>query len=291
MTAHGVGAAGAARADLLFEIGCEEIPAGMILKASRDLHVILAKQLASHALVDEPTAEASIETFGAPRRLVAIAKNIRVNQQAVTREVMGPPKSVAYGGTGEPTRAAQSFAEKQGVPLSKLTVVSTPKGEYVAARVTMAGKPAARILGEILPEAIREISWPRSMVWSGAHSPRFIRPIRWIVATLGGKTVACTYADVRSGHRTEGHRFLGKRGIAVAGAKDYEARLKANFVLCRPQARREKIQAELKSVPARKGLRAHEDPALLEMVTYLNEYPTVILGDFDPAFLVLPKRF
>ena len=279
-----------ARADLLFEIGCEEIPAGMILKASQDLKVILAKQLTSHALVDEPTAEASIETFGAPRRLVAIVRNIRVKQQEVTREVMGPPKSVAYGGTGEPTRAAQSFAEKQGVPLSKLAIVSTPRGDYVAARVTIAGKPASEILGEILPEAVREISWPRSMVWSGAQGPRFIRPIRWMVATLGGRTLACTYADVRSGDCTKGHRFLGKRVIAVTGPKDYETRLKANFVLCRPEARREKIEGELKSTPARKGLRPHQDQALLEIVTYLNEYPTVILGDFDPAFLALPEE-
>jgi glycyl-tRNA synthetase beta chain len=290
MTPPAVARASTARADLLLEIGCEEIPAGMISKAAQDLHVILANQLASHALVDEPTPQASIETFGAPRRLVAIARNVRVNQQEVTREVMGPPRSVAYGGTGEPTRAAQSFAEKQGIPLSKLAIVSTAKGEYVAARVTIAGRPASQILGDILPEAIREISWPRSMVWSGAHGPRFIRPIRWIVATLGGKTLACTYADVRSGHHTEGHRFLGKREISVSGPQDYEARLKANFVLCRPEARREKIEAELRSLPARKGLRPHEDKALLEMVTYLNEYPTVILGDFDPEFLVLPEE-
>ena len=278
------------RVDLLFEIGCEEIPAGMIVKASQDLKVILAKQLTSHALVDEPTAEASIETFGAPRRLVAIARNIRSRQRDMTREVMGPPKAVAYGNTGEPTRAAQSFAEKQGIALSKLAIISTPKGEYVAARVRVAGKHASQILEEVLPEAIREISWPRSMVWSGAHGPRFVRPIRWIVATLGGKTLSCSYADVRSGHHTEGHRFLGKSAIAVSHPKDYEARLKANFVLCRPEMRSAKIEAELKSVPARRGLRPHEDQVLLEMVTYLNEYPTVILGDFDPAFLVLPEE-
>ncbi len=281
---------GKARADLLLEIGCEEIPAGMILKASQELRAILANQLATHLLVDGPTAEASIETFGAPRRLVAIARNIRVKQEDLTREVMGPPRSVAYDSAGEPTRAAQSFASKQGVPLSRLRVVDTPKGEYVAARLTIAGKPAPQILSEILPEAIREISWPRSMVWSGVHGPRFIRPIRWIVATLGGETVACAYADVRSGNHTEGHRFLGQRKIPVSGPRDYEARLKRNFVLCRPEERRQKIERELKSVAARKSLRPHEDEALLEMVTYLNEYPTVILGDFDPVFLGLPEE-
>jgi glycyl-tRNA synthetase beta chain len=290
MMSRAAAANGKATADLLFEIGCEEIPAGMILKASQELKGILAKQLSTHVLVDEPTAEASIETFGAPRRLVAIAKNVRVKQEDVTREVMGPPKSVAYGGTGEPTRAALSFAQKQGIPLSKLTLVNTPKGEYVAAKVTIAGKPASQILSEVLPETIREISWPRSMVWSGGHGPRFIRPIRWIVATLGGKTVSCTYADVQSGNHTDGHRFLGKRNIAVSGPRDYEARLKSNFVLCRPEARRKKIEDELKATTARRGLRPHEDQALLEMVSYLNEYPTVIIGDFDPAFLVLPEE-
>jgi len=290
MTARASSAPGKATADLLFEIGCEEIPAGMILKASQELKAILAKQLSSQGLVDEPTAEESIETFGAPRRLVALARNVRVKQEDVTREVMGPPKSVAFGGTGEPTRAAQSFAEKQGIPLSKLTVVSTPKGEYVAARLTIQGKHAAEILTEALPETIREISWPRSMVWSGVHGPRFIRPIRWLVATLGGRVVPCTYADVRAGNRTDGHRFLGKREIGVTGPRDYEARLKKNFVLCRPQVRRKKIEAELKSVAARKGLRPHEDAALLELVTYLNEYPTVILGDFDSSFLALPEE-
>ena len=290
MSSRAVTATVKATADLLFEIGCEEIPAGMILKASQELKEMLAKQLTTHVLVDEPTAEASIEAFGAPRRLVAIARNVRVKQEDVTREVMGPPKSVAYGGTGEPTRAALSFAEKQGIPLSKLTIVNTPKGEYVAARVTVAGRPASQILAEVLPETIREIAWPRSMVWSGAQGPRFIRPIRWIAATLGGKTVCCTYADVQSSNYTDGHRFLGRRRIGVTGPKDYEARLKTNFVLCRPETRRKKIENELKTVTAHKGLRPHEDQALLEMVTYLNEYPTVILGDFDPAFLVLPEE-
>ena len=290
MSRRGKSSSGRATADLLFEIGCEEVPAGMILKASQELKAILARQLSAHALVDEPTVEESIETFGAPRRLVAIAKNVRVKQEDVTREVMGPPKSVAFGGTGEPTRAAQSFAEKQGIPLSKLTIVSTPKGEYVAAKLTIPGKHASEILADALPEAIREIAWPRSMVWTGVHGPRFIRPIRWIVATLGGRVVPCNYADVRAGNRTDGHRFLGNRNVGVTGPKDYEARLKRNFVLCRPEARRKKIEAELKSVPSRKGLRPHEDPALLELVTYLNEYPTVILGNFDPSFLALPEE-
>jgi glycyl-tRNA synthetase beta chain len=279
-----------ATGEFLLEIGCEEIPAGMIVKAAQELKAILANQLVAAALVDQPTVEEAIETFGAPRRLVAIARNVRLRQEDVTREVTGPPKSVAFDSTGTPTRAAISFAEKQEIAVSKLSIVATPKGEYVAAKQIIYGRPAAEILGKILPEAVREISWPRSMYWAGASTPRFIRPIRWIVALLDGRAIPFSFADVRAGKRTGGHRFLGSRSIPVTGARDYEAKLKRNFVLCRPEARRRKIEAEIRALTSRKSLRAHEDPALLDLVTYLNEYPTVILGDFDPAFLALPEE-
>jgi glycyl-tRNA synthetase beta chain len=278
------------RGDLLFEIGCEEIPAGMILKASQELKAILVKHLSAIGLVDEPTAQASIETFGAPRRLVAIARNIQLKQEDVTREISGPPKAVAYDAAGQPTRAALSFAEKQGLPVSKLTIVSTPKGEYVVAKQRILGRTAVEILRTVLPEAIREISWPRSMIWTGAQSPRFVRPIRWIVALLDGKVVPFSYADVRAGKHTDGHRFLGKRSIPVSGPRDYEAKLKKNFVTCKPDVRRKKIETELRTLTTPKGLRRHEDAGLLELVAYLNECPSVILGKFDPAFLALPDE-
>ncbi len=208
----------------------------------------------------------------------------------MAREISGPPKSVAYDAAGLPTRAAVSFAEKQGLPVSKLTIVTTPKGEYVVAKQLVRGRFAAEILKDVLPEAIREISWPRSMIWTGAQSPRFIRPIRWIVALLDGKVISFSYADVHAGNHTDGHRFLGKRRIPVSSPRDYEAKLKRNFVSCRPGVRRKKIEAELRALPARKGLRTHADAGLLELVTYLNECPSVILGSFDPAFLTLPDE-
>ena len=193
---------------------------------------------------------------------------------------------------GEPTRAAMSFAEKQGIPVSKLTIVNTPKGEYLAAKQVVIGRPAAKILEETLPQVIQEISWPRSMYWTGAQGPRFIRPIRWIVALLDGKVVPFTFAGVQAGSHTDGHRFLGKKRILVQGPTDYESKLKKNFVLCRPNARHRKIEAEIRTLTTRKGLRAHEDAALLESVTYLNEYPSVIIGDFDPGLSgACPTRF
>ena len=196
--------------DFLFEIGCEEIPAGMILKASQELKALLQKYFLTNGLLEERLAQDSIETFGAPRRLVAIARGVRLRQEDVSREITGPPKSVAYDSVGEPTRAAMSFAEKQGIPVSKLTIVTTPKGEYLAAKQVIVGRPAAKILEETLPQVIQEISWPRSMYWTGAQGPRFIRPIRWIVALLDGKIVPFTFAGVSAGNHTDGHRFLGQ---------------------------------------------------------------------------------
>jgi glycyl-tRNA synthetase beta chain len=276
--------------DFLFEIGCEEIPAEMIPKASRELKAILEKYFLTNGLLEEKSAAESIEAFGAPRRLVSIARGLRLHQEDVTREVTGPPKSIAFDSVGEPTKAAMSFAEKQGIPVSKLRIIQTPRGEYVAATQTVKGRPAHKILSEILPQAIQEISWSRSMYWTGAHGPRFIRPIRWIVALLDGKVVPFSFAAVATGNRTEGHRFIGKRTIPVSGPRDYEAKLKKNFVLCRPEVRRKKIESEIHSLSGRKGFRVHEDEGLLELVTYLNEYPTVIAGDFDPAFLELPEE-
>ncbi|MGH9712239.1 MAG: glycine--tRNA ligase subunit beta [Candidatus Acidiferrales bacterium] len=276
--------------DFLLEIGCEEIPAGMISKAAQELKALLEKYFSTNRLLDEKFASDSIESFGAPRRLTAIARGVLLKQEDVTREVTGPPKSVAYDHVGEPTRAAMSFAEKQGIPVSKLTIVNTPKGEYLAASQVISGKLSSEILAEFLPQVIQEISWPRSMYWTGAHGPRFIRPVRWIVALLNGKVVPFSFAGVAADNQTEGHRFLGKSSIPISGPQDYEPKLKRNFVIARPEARRKKIEAEIVALEKRKGLHAHEDKALLELVTYINEYPTVISGDFDPAFLVLPEE-
>ena len=276
--------------DLLFEIGCEEVPAGMIPKAAEELKSLLKAQIASNGLVGAPTFDDTLEVFGAPRRLTAIAKSILLRQEDVTREIVGPPKSVAYDAAGQPTRAALSFAERQEVPVSSLVVTETPKGPYLAVRKVVVGEPASKILERVLPEVIREISWPRSMYWTGVRGARFIRPIRWIVALLDGKVIPCSYAEVKAGNRSDGHRFLGKRSIPLAGPKEYESKLKANFVLCRPDVRRKRIESEIHAIASRKNLKAHGDPSLLNLVTYLNEYPTVIMGNFEEKYLALPEE-
>jgi glycyl-tRNA synthetase beta chain len=238
-----------ATADFLLEIGCEEIPAGMIPKAAEELKVILEKYLGT-----ENVLKSSLEVFGAPRRLVAQARAVLLRQTDVTKEVTGPPKSVAYDSVGRPTRAAESFAAKQGVPVGKLSVVKTDRGEYLAVKQVIRGRTAMEILAEILPRAIQEIPWPRSMYWTGFGGPRFIRPIRWILGTLGGKTISFALAGVRAAPYSAGLRFLGKTKVSIRDTRDYERKLKSNFVLVRPEVRRKKIEREIRSLADRKSV-------------------------------------
>jgi glycyl-tRNA synthetase beta chain len=272
--------------DFLFEIGCEEIPAGMLPGAIKELQAILSKYFAAHNLLDG----APVEAYGAPRRLAASCVTLRLKQPDETKEVTGPPKSVAYDGAGRPTKAAESFAQKMNIPVDELVSVTTAKGEYLSAKQVIRGRFAKEILEEVLPRAVAEIPWPRSMYWTGTSGLHFIRPIRWVVAMLDGKSLKMTLGDANAGDRTSGHRFLGKSGIPVKSAADYIQKLKTNFVLVRPEDRKKKIEGELRKLAADKGFKIHEDANLMGMVTYLNEYPTAIMGGFDSSFLELPEE-
>ena len=274
------------KAELLFEIGCEEIPAGMLPKAEEELKANLEKLLTAENL----SAGVTVEAFAGPRRLTAWVQGLPVKQADVVHEITGPPKAVAYDSVGEPTRAAVSFAEKQGLRLNEIYLVQTPKGEYLAAKQTKRGRISEQILIEILPRAIHDLSWPRSMTWTGLGGARFIRPIRWIVAVFDGKPLKLSFGGVHAGDVTRGHRFLGAPAIRVRSFTDYEKKLRANGVMVRPALRREKIAKELAAHTKSGGYRLHEDPELLQLVAYLNEYPTVIGGAFDPGFLGLPDE-
>jgi glycyl-tRNA synthetase beta chain len=276
----------AKRVELLFEIGCEEIPAGMLPRAEEELKANVEKLLAAEDMMDGVT----VETFSGPRRLTAWVKGLLAKQEDSAVEVTGPPKSVAYDSVGAPTRAAVSFSEKQGVSLDKIYFVATPKGEYLAVKLLKRGRTAEQTLREILPRAIHDLTWPKSMTWTGLDGARFIRPIRWIVALLDGKPLKFSYGGVASGDATNGHRFLGKPGIRVHSFADYEKKLRANGVILRPEERRAKIEREVAALAKRGGYRVHQDAALLKLVTYLNEFPTVMEGNFDPAFLELPDE-
>jgi len=274
------------RVELLFEIGAEEIPAGMLPRAVADLKTILDKHLVAESLNQGVT----VETFGGPRRLTAWVRGVIAKQPDVELEVTGPPKAVAYDSSGAATRAAVSFAGKQGVALHQLRTVQTPKGEFIAAKVTKVGRTAHELLTEILPRVIHDLNWPKTMTWTGLKGARFIRPIRWILAVLDGRPLKFSFGGVAAGDTTRGHRFLGKPSISVRDFHEYEGKLRANGVIVRQEERRAKIQRELAAHAKRAALHIHEDASLLELVTFLNEFPSVIEGDFSPSFLELPDE-
>jgi glycyl-tRNA synthetase beta chain len=272
--------------ELLFEVGCEEIPAGMLGRATDDLKAGLEKQLAVESLVDGVVVEA----FSTPRRLVLWARGLPARQADVVNELIGPPKSVAYDSVGAPTRAAVSFAEKQSVALHEVYLVQTPKGEYLAAKQIKRGRATEFILADALPRILHDLYWPKTMTWTSLSGARFIRPIRWIVGLLDGKPLKFSYGGIAASDITRGHRFHGSSAIRVKMFADYEKSLRANGVIVRPSERQEKIERELAVLTKKGSYRIHEDSELLKLVTYLNEFPSVIEGHFAPAFLNLPDE-
>jgi glycyl-tRNA synthetase beta chain len=271
----------------LLEVGCEEIPARMLARAAEELRVLLGKYLATYSLADA----GGIQAYGAPRRLVASIPALASRQPDSRTETLGPPRAVAFDNVGAPTRAAESFAAKQGVRVGDLEITSTPRGEYVVARRLVHGRPAREILAEIVPRAILELSFPRSMYWTRGNGARFVRPIRWIVSLLDDKVVPFAIGDIQAGRFSHGHRFLSQQEkIPIARAADYLAQLRAHFVLADPEERRDKIRKELARLVAQRRLRLRPDPDLLEEIVYLNEYPTALLGNFDEGYLELPEE-
>jgi len=252
---------------LLVEIGTEEIPDWMIPGALESLHLLFEKTAIPHE---------TVRLDATPRRLVLRADGL-VERQADTEErVLGPAKSA-------PAPAVAGFARKQGVRPEDLGIESTPKGDYYCFLKKVAGRRTKDLLSEQLPGMILQIYFPKSMYWTGKGGPRFIRPIRWLVALLGDEVVPFELASVRSGAHTAGHRRLGTRKILVTVA-DYEQRLRDNYVILSAEERRNKISRELAAV------RIKKDPALLETLVYITEYPTPITGSFDPQFLDLPEE-
>ena len=259
----------------------------MLPGAISELKVILEKYLSAENLIDD----APVETL---RRTTAVGGNLRqgstASEEDARKEVTGPPKKIAFDADGKPTRAAESFAAKQGIAVESLYLMNTPRGEYLAAKQLIKGRTASECLAEILPRAIADITWPRTMYWTGISGARFIRPIRWVVAILGGQRLHFEYGGVAAANTLAGHRFLGKSRIPVKNFQEYVSELRENFVLVNPEERGDKIAKELASLVAEKGFRVNEDAELAGLVTYLNEYPSVIMGAFDASYLALPEE-
>ncbi|MGE5489051.1 MAG: glycine--tRNA ligase subunit beta [bacterium] len=268
----------------LLEIGTEEIPDWMIEPALADLKQRFETLLAASQLADG----ASVRADATPRRLVLRADAIAERQPDTEELVSGPPKAAAFK-DGQPTGAAIGFARKFGAEVSALETIETPRGEYVAFRRKVEGRTALDILAEALPELILKTPWPKTMYWAGKNGPRFIRPIRWLVALLGESVVPFEIAGVRSGRESSGHRQLGAARFPV-GTADYEARLRENGVILTAAERRSMIETGIARILAGKPLRVKQDAALVEMLANITEQPAPILGGFDAEYLKLPEE-
>src|SRR5579863_509722 len=271
--------------DFLLEIGCEEIPARMIDAASLELRERVQKLLEREHL----SATGAISSFESPRRLAVLASGIPAAQSDVTEQITGPSANVAFK-DGQPTPAAHAFAKKAGVDVSQLERVTTPKGQYLAAKITKKGRAATDVLSELLPKEINSIYWPKNMYWR-KPSEKFVRPVRWLVALLDREVIPLEFDGIRAGNESRGHRILTDGPIVIPSAgSEYVESLRAAKVLGRSEREqqiRKTLDAATRTVP---GARWREDKSLLETVVNLTEWPSVILGSFDSQFLELPKE-
>ena len=315
-------------ADFLLEIGLEEIPARMIDGAEEELGRRVGELLTHEGLIDAhpsktsqggaPANSTQIERYSTPRRLAVLAKAIRDAQADQESVEKGPSVTVAYK-DGKPAVPAIKFAEKWGIDVDTLERIKDAKGEYIAAKVTKKGRTAEQILSELLPKEINALYWAKNMYWREGKPERFVRPVRWMVAMLGGRVVPVEFGGVTAGKVSRGHRLIASphRTQRITGEKrshdghegsttdtneyinsvtiqepaSYAANLKDAGVFARREERYALIRSQLdRATRAIPGARWREDAALLQTVVNLTEFPSVILGNFDPEFLSLPEE-
>jgi glycyl-tRNA synthetase beta chain len=273
-------------ADLLFEIGCEEIPAKMLTRALAELPGLVETRLAAARLVHQ-----GVRALGTPRRLAIIVKQLADRQPDLDEEVVGPPVSAAFAPDGSVTKAGQGFAAKNGVDPAALAKREVPgkKGLYAVALRSVVGQDTRGLLPALLADVAKSIAWPKSQRW-GWSEMTFVRPVQWLVALFGGEVVPLAWANLTAGRASRGHRFLSPGPIELASPDRYVEALRAAHVVVEPEARRELVRAELARLERETGTKVRPDEPLLDEVINLGEYPVGISGQFDPSFLEVPEE-
>jgi glycyl-tRNA synthetase beta chain len=278
--------------DFLFEIGLEEVPARMIAGAEAELLRRTLAMLGKEALLGEgfdPLTDA--KSYSTPRRLAVFIRNVKPQQADITEEVTGPAAKIAYK-DGLPTPAAEAFAKKNGIAVKDLRTITTPKGEYLAATSVKKGRSANEVIASELPKEIAAIYWAKSMYWRSGKPERFVRPVRWMVCLLGDDVVPVEFGGKTAGRITCGHRILfGSEPIELPNPDDYLEVLRDAFVEADVEVRRESIRKALdRTRRGIEGARWREDEPLVDKLTHLTEWPSVILGNFEKDYLALPEE-
>jgi glycyl-tRNA synthetase beta chain len=285
----------ASYADLLIEIGMEELPPkllkGLVADFAGGMSDALGEARLAFGVSEAPDSQraggSGIEAFGAPRRIAVIVRGLSLHQPDETVEMRGPPVRVAFDADGEPTRAAQAFAAKCGVEVADLGRVSTDKGEWLVHMALDRGSPAAALLPELVDRVVRGLTIPRRMRW-GDREDSFIRPIHWYVLIHGDQVVDGSLFGTPSGRCSRGHRFHAPGEIRLASAGEYAGALREHFVIADFAERRQRVVNEVAAAAAEVGGRVLPDDELLDEVTALCDWPVAVTGSFDPRFLALP---
>ena len=273
-------------ASFLLEVGTEELPASFIVDALRQWQERIPKNLNEHQLT---TSKVSV--YGTPRRLAVLIEGLPTQQSDRSLELKGPSIGSAFVNgdpQGEPTKALLGFAKSKGIDLKDIFIKETDKGAFVFANQQIVGRATTEILQELAPTWITGLEGKRLMRW-GNGDLKFPRPIRWLVALFNSKILPIALENVKSDRISQGHRVLHPRSVIIDTAIDYVATLNEAFVVVDGKERQQHILTQINSIVELFGGKAEVPEDLLEEVTYLVEFPTAVIGEFEREFLELPQ--
>jgi glycyl-tRNA synthetase beta chain len=275
-------------ADFLLEIGLDEVPARMIAGAEAELGRRVNDLLTRERLL---ASGAKLTTYSTPRRLAVLVEGVEASQADTEEKLTGPSWKVAFK-DGVPTKAAEAFAKKAGVAVDALEKVANAKGEYVGATVKRKGVAAPQVLASELPKEVLSLYWAKNMYWREGKPERFVRPVRWVVALLDAAVVPLEIAGINAGNASRGHRILnGEAPVVINKPADYAEALRKAYVIVDVAERRQSIRRALDAATHTvAGARWRQDDPLIETVVHLTEWPSVVLGDFEPEYLALPEE-
>ena len=269
---------------LLFEVGVEELPSRFVSSTLQQIKNNLINMLGENRIEFN-----EINTYGTPRRLTFIVKGISERQSNLEEEVKGPSKKIALDADGNFTKPALGFMKSKGLKEEDVVFKTVGKDEYIFGTIRQEGKETSEVLKNILPEAVKSVTFPKAMRWGGKNM-RFARPIRWMVTLLNDNVLEFDLEGIQSSNITKGHRFLGQSEFEVNSLEDYLNKLEENYVILDQDRRKEMIRTQCIEVANSLGGEVEIDEDLLEEVTHLVEYPTAFYGEFNEDYAKLPKE-
>ncbi|MDH5300144.1 MAG: glycine--tRNA ligase subunit beta [Gammaproteobacteria bacterium] len=271
--------------DFLVELGTEELPPKALEKLSDAFADGIVEGLKKAEL-----KHGEVITYAAPRRLAVMIKGLQSKQADKVSERRGPAVQSAYKEDGCPTPATEGFARSCGTTVEALEVLKTDKGEWLVFKQSVQGQATAALLPAMVEESLHKLPIPKRMRW-GSVDHQFVRPAHWLVMLLGKDVIECEILGCKAGRETLGHRFHHPAALTVAEPAAYETLLETEgHVLASFERRQAAIKAQVEEVALKAGGTAVIDPALLDEVTGLVEWPHALMGNFEQAFLQIPAE-